>query len=364
MFIWSKIALFFKLLKRPKANIFNWFGVAAVILFVFGLNFALSFQAKAFLSGFKGGFGAGTEETINSDLPLSDDSSFDSFSCFLNPKLSFPPVFIENQEEIAALELGGDTIFGYRSPLTFFSSANLRDGVTVHKVAMGENPWTIAAKYGVSPNTVLWANNMSSWQYVKVDQELVILPVSGVRHKVVKGDTVEKIAKKYKAEAGKIIVFNNLPPDSPELEAGEYLIVPDGEMPAPPAPKYIPTSYTTFAYGEALRRGAYAVGHCTWYVAQKRADIPTNWGNAKNWLNNALAAGYAVCQGRDCTPQRGAIISLNDSGWMARLWGHVAYIEEVNGNQITISEMNHVGRYRVNNRNLSIGDKKIKGYIY
>ena len=374
MFTWLKIALFFKprianirgkaLRRFPVGN--SGLEMLAVILFIFCLCFGMSLQVGAFPPGFKGGFGGGNEETIDSDSlnsVLPDNPALNSFSCFLNPRLSFTPVFLESCEEVPFIEIGGDTILGHRSPLTTFSSRNSRNEIIIHQVVMGENPWTIAARYGISPNTVLWANNLSTWQYVKVNQELIILPVSGVRHKVVKGDTVEKIAKKYKAEAEKIIAFNNLPSGGGELKEGEYLIVPDGQIPETPKPKLAPQNYTTFAFAQAIR-SAYAAGQCTWYVAQKRTDIPTNWGNAKNWLNNALSAGFAVCQGRDCVPQKGAIVSLAENGWTARLWGHVAYIEEVNGNQISISEMNLVGKYKVDNRTLNVGDKKIKGYIY
>ncbi len=365
MFTRSKIAHFLKLL-RPFKKLGFKLGVAAVILFALVLSFGLSSQAKAPSFWSSSGFGAGGEEEVVNLTPVNltfpDGFSSNSLSCFLNPRLRFPQDLAENQEEIPIIGLGQDTFFGYQSPLTTLSSKNSRNEVITHIVKNGENPWTIAAFYGVSANTVLWANKLSQWQYVRTGQELVILPVSGIRHQVQNGDTVEKIAQKYRAETGKIIAFNNLAADK-GLELGEYLVVPDGEMPAPPKPKYVPPTYTNFALGEAVRR-AYAAGHCTWYVAQKRTDIPSNWGNAKNWIKNALAAGYSVCQGNDCTPQKGAIISLKDSGWMARLWGHVAYAEEINGDQITISEMNHVGRYKVNNRTLSVGDKKIGGYIY
>lgn len=359
-------------LLRPSDRKNSWLGVAAVILFVFILNFGLYWnvsQAKQnslLTSSLKGYGGGGDEEVVGVDsinLSLSGSGNMpDSLKCFLNPRVSFPEVFSDEDTEIQPIELGEDTFFSYFSPLTTFSSRNSRSDVITHIVSDGENPWTIAAHYGVSANTVLWANGLSASQYVKVGQELVILPVSGVRHKVVKGDTAESLAKKYNSELDKVIVFNNLP-ESKSLEVGGYLILPDGEMPAPPKPKYVPQNYTTLALGEAVRR-AYASGHCTWYVAQKRTDIPTNWGNAKNWLGNALAAGYSVCRGANCTPTKGAIVSLKDSGWQAVLYGHVAYVESVSGNQITISEMNRLGRYKVSNRTLSIGDKKIAGYIY
>lgn len=352
----------------------SWLGVAAVILFVFVLNFGLYWetsQAKqsGYLASSLKGYGAGGDEEIvdagSFSVSLTQDGIIpDSLECFLNPRVTFPEIYSYEGSDVQPTGLGSDTFFSYKSPLTTLSSQNSRNDVITHIVSDGENPWTIAARYGVSVNTVLWANKMTASQYVRVGQELTILPVSGVRHQVVKGDTVDSLAKKYNALSDKVITFNNLP-ESKGLEIGSYLMIPDGEMPAPPKPKYVPQvkNYTTFALGEAVRR-AYMAGQCTWYVAQKRVDIPSNWGNAKNWLGNALASGYSVCKGSKCTPQKGAIISLKDSSWRARLYGHVAFVESVSGDQITITEMNYVGPYKVSSRTLAIGDSKIAGYIY
>ena len=174
-------------LLRPLSNRFGWLGAAAVILFVFGLNFAFpNFWTEAKSLGatpsFLGGLGGGgTEEVVNNNSPgldFPDNSPLNSLSCFLNPRLSFPQIFNENQEEIFPIGLGEDTIFGYHYPLTTLSSKNLRDEIIIHTVVMGENPWTIAAHYGISANTVLWANNLDYWEYIKVGQKLTILPVS------------------------------------------------------------------------------------------------------------------------------------------------------------------------------------------
>ncbi|MEK7514253.1 MAG: LysM peptidoglycan-binding domain-containing M23 family metallopeptidase, partial [Patescibacteria group bacterium] len=61
---------------------------------------------------------------------------------------------------------------------------------------------------------------------------LVILPVSGVRHTVKKGDTVASIAKLYKGDASEILQYNDLS-SGQVLAVGEIVIVPDGEIAAP-----------------------------------------------------------------------------------------------------------------------------------
>ncbi len=87
----------------------------------------------------------------------------------------------------------------------------------------------IASDYGVSVNSIIWANNLRDADSIKPDQVLRIPPVSGVIHKVKTGDTVASIAKKYGATPDKILTLNNLKKDQP-LDIDEELIVPDGQI--------------------------------------------------------------------------------------------------------------------------------------
>lgn len=99
----------------------------------------------------------------------------------------------------------------------------------------------------------------------------------------------------------------------------------------------------------------YWYGFCTWYVANKRTDIPNHWGNAKAWLNSAQKNGWATGQ----TPKVGAIMVTRES-WA----GHVAFVESVDGNQFTISEMNYSGWARTSTRTVEMNYFAIIGFIY
>ncbi|MFA4996307.1 MAG: CHAP domain-containing protein [Patescibacteria group bacterium] len=101
-------------------------------------------------------------------------------------------------------------------------------------------------------------------------------------------------------------------------------------------------------------KNGYPYGYCTYYVATRRY-VPTSWGDAKNWLNSATRAGYQT----GSTPAVGAIVVTRES-W----WGHVAYVESVNGNEITISEMNAKGWGVTSRRTLSASGGVVRGYIY
>jgi LysM repeat protein len=100
---------------------------------------------------------------------------------------------------------------------------------SVYVVRKGDSLSQIAEMYGVSANTVLWANDMKKGDKISEGDVLVILPVSGVEHSVTKGQTLQSIAKLYKADAGDIALFNEIAIDS-SLNIGDKLLIPDGEM--------------------------------------------------------------------------------------------------------------------------------------
>lgn len=230
--------------------------------------------------------------------------------------------------------------------------------ITEHVVGQNENISSIAESYNVSVETIVWANDLKSL-ILKPDQTLLIPPVSGVIHLVKEGDTVSSIAQKYKADSGKIFSFNDIAGDG-DIFAGEVLIVPSGRMPfisvAKPAPIPDKSSLSTDNFNGQSHD--FPFGQCTWWVAQKRPI--QGWGNAKDWLNNSAASGFAICKGSSCLPKKGAVISLQGS----RAYGHVGYVEEVKDDKVIFSEMNYIGWGKIDYRTLRIGSPAIIGYIY
>lgn len=118
--------------------------------------------------------------------------------------------------------------------------------ISVHVVKEGETLSQIAELYSVSVNTIRWANDIQRGDVVHPGQELIILPVTGIRHTVAKGETLASIAKKYDGDAEEIANYNELALDA-SLTAGEQVIIPDGIIASAPSSKpsssgYAPTS--------------------------------------------------------------------------------------------------------------------------
>jgi murein DD-endopeptidase MepM/ murein hydrolase activator NlpD len=117
-----------------------------------------------------------------------------------------------------------------------------RDQIISYKVQSGETLSSIAQKFGVSIDSIKWANDIKG-DSLSVGLELKIPPVTGMVVKVKEGETIYSIAKKYKTEPQKIVnfPFNDFSDlDTFALAVGQILVVPDGVMPEAPAiiPQY------------------------------------------------------------------------------------------------------------------------------
>lgn len=252
------------------------------------------------------------------------------------------------------------TVFSPRILGALLNGDSLEDSkktIIEYTVEPGESLLSVANRFNISLETLVWANNLKSLT-IQPGQTLLVLPVSGVMHLVKEGDTINELAREYKADVEKLLSFNDVSGDS-EIFSGEVLIIPDGQPPlisiVKSSDSALPVASTNNFQGKSA---AYPYGQCTWWVSQKR-QIP-NWGNAKDWLDNAAASGVPICKGSYCVPQVGAVISLMGN----RTYGHVGYVEELKGDKVVFSEMNYVGLGKMNYRSLRIGSSVINGYIY
>ncbi|PJM76932.1 CHAP domain-containing protein [Bifidobacterium felsineum] len=97
----------------------------------------------------------------------------------------------------------------------------------------------------------------------------------------------------------------------------------------------------------------YVAGQCTWYAYNRRKAMgigtPSYLHNGGEWYLNAPRYGLRV----DHVPQVGAALSFPPGVAGADgTYGHVAVVEAVSGNTVTISEMNVMGPFVVSSRTL------------
>jgi len=185
------------------------------------------------------------------------------------------------------------------------SSAQAR-GYEVQKyvVQKGDTVSSIAEKFGISEDTLRWANSISG-DYLKIGQELEILPINGVMYTVKSGDSLSSIAQKFQAAEQDIFDINWL--ESRELSIGQELLVPNGLMPQP-KPVVQPTVASTPTYTPPVNYGG--GGGSGSFMR------PCGCGGITNWFS-AWHGGVDIAQAGGCT------IVAADSGTvtMARWYG-------------------------------------------
>jgi murein DD-endopeptidase MepM/ murein hydrolase activator NlpD len=158
-----------------------------------------------------------------------------------------------------------------------------------YQVTSGDTLGTIAEKFGVSVDTVKWANNLKQEKIVP-GQILKIPPVTGIVHKVSPGETIYSVAKKYKTEAQKIVNFpaNDFSDlDTFALNIGQVLFVPDGVAPQA-APVYKQQPVPQFIAG--------AGGKFMWPTQGSITQYPVSYHMAVDIANRSappVAAGEA-----------------------------------------------------------------------
>lgn len=225
------------------------------------------------------------------------------------------------------------------------------DTISVYEVKKGDTLQTVAKLFGVSVNTIVWANNLTSRTIAKGDT-LIILPITGIKHLVKKGDTLASLAKKYKADVQDIAMYNGLSSDV-VLALGDTVIVPDGEIEAVKiAPKAKPkgTSKLLDSYANSTPSG--------FFVRPVVGGRRSQGLHGHNGIDIAAAPGtpiLASASGRVIVAKLGGynggygnmIIITHDNG-VQTVYGHLRDIYITQGSTVsqgqTIGEVGNTGK--------------------
>ena len=264
-----------------------------------------------------------------------------------------------------------------------------------YSVQIGDSIASIAWKFKVSVNTILWANNLDSVRELKVWENLKIPSVTWYLYKVKFWDSIEKIAKEYWISIDSIEKYNNI--KNGYLIAWNEIILPWAakKQPIIEKPKVSKnitynknnskntnsknTKTTTYTKNNTKSRSKntstytsdswsydlvwrqpqwrFAWGNCTWYVAQyKNVNW---WWNANQWLKNARAKWHATWN----APKVWAIVQFS-GGWYNPIYWHVWIVIGIKWWSIIVSDMNYRRINEVTVRKVSINDSAIDWYIY
>jgi murein DD-endopeptidase MepM/ murein hydrolase activator NlpD len=211
--------------------------------------------------------------------------------------------------------------------------------IKTYKVQSGDTITSIAKKYAISANTILWANSLSRTTALKEGQTLVILPISGVQHKVKSGDTLEVIAKKYKGDIDEIIAYNDI--SNTTLKAGEVIVIPDGEI-VTSSPTTTKKPKTTPSATQKLASVAAGIGLATadgdsssFYIRPLTGGVRTQGIHGSNGVDLGASCGTPIYASASGT----VVVSTNNDGYNGG-YGNYVVITHSNGAQTLYAHMN------------------------
>ncbi len=287
-------------------------------IFVLGAVFA---PQDAHASGigdfFKNLFGFGTESPAAESKPA--EKPFPFLSSEPVPKAEAVPLeIIDDTSLVSNIGPLGNAAEAAESAQTYM--------ISTYTVRKGDSLGLIARTFGVSVQTITWANDIPRGGAIKEGEVLIILPVSGIQHTVQKGDTIASIAKKYGGDPDDIVDFNDIALGE-SLEVGSVVIVPDGEA-SEPAPQ------TTKPRTQIVRgSGPELVGY---YLRPIVGGRKTQGIHGYNGVDLAAPRGSVVRSAAS-----GTVIIARASGWNGG-YGKYVVVAHPNGTQTLYAHLNSV----------------------
>ncbi len=198
------------------------------------------------------------------------------------------------------------------------------DQISLYVVQEDDTLTEIAKMFGVSVNTIIWANNLNRGDLITEGQTLIILPVSGISYKIKNGDTIASIAKKWKGDADEIIRFNDLAPGQP-LVVGTTIIIPNGETAIP---------------ANSVSGGRYRGGSVPYYEGYYIRPIAG--GHKSQGIHGYNAVDLAAACGTPIMASAsGDVIVSRTGGWNGG-YGNLVIIDHPNGTQTLYAHMSSI----------------------
>jgi murein DD-endopeptidase MepM/ murein hydrolase activator NlpD len=198
-----------------------------------------------------------------------------------------------------------------------------RGRISLYEVREGDTLSQIAEMFGVSVNTIRWANDLSG--SIQPGQSLVILPVNGLTHIVKNGGTIIDVAKIYEADVREIALFNGLD-ENVNLKPGDETIVPNVD-PQTDEPK---TSVSNLAKTPSKNQKPSLSG-ASYYINPVPGGIITQGIHGYNSIDIAASQGTPILAAAS-----GKVITSKAGGWNGG-YGNYIVISHENGTQTLYS---------------------------
>jgi LysM repeat protein len=205
--------------------------------------------------------------------------------------------------------------------------------ISVYTVQPHDTLGVIAKMFGVDTKTILGANDIPGGM-IHPGETLIILPIIGIQHTVVAGETLAGLAKKYSSNAHDIAQYNGLA-DGAALAMGDSIIIPNAELAAAPTAPAAPKRSTKVSREPFLGGSGPALGgYFSW---------PVDGGIITQGLHgwNAVDIGAPRGTGIFAAAAGTVIVARANGGWNGG-YGNYVVISHDNGTQTLYGHMSKV----------------------
>jgi murein DD-endopeptidase MepM/ murein hydrolase activator NlpD len=246
------------------------------------------------------------------------------------------PFSTADETEQTYFQSSGIEFDPFDNSISTIISAKHRDKVITYTVKSGDTLAQIANTFKITVDTIKWANNLKS-DTITAGDELQIPPVTGVVHKVASGDNIYTIAKKYNVDAQNIVnfPFNDFAdPDSFLLTPGQVLYIPGGTIEIKPV--YQPG----VSYYAKIQAGVQGTSAFLWPTSGIITSYPVSYHMALDIANAAappiLASDTGTVTFAGCLNWGyGCHIIIDHGNGYQSLYGHLSSIEASPGQAVS-----------------------------
>ena len=254
-------------------------------------------------------------ETVANNAPVVETNTYQAKPTFV--ELSAPKVVAPTVEATVNTTV--------EKPVeATVANASAHNEVVAKEDVVKEEKATVEATPAVTENK----------QEVKTEESVQPVTEKPVEESVTKEESKAETVEKS-AEVSEPVVSQEQPAQAQSVEqpVAEAPVVE--EKVQEPAPTVKPETRQHPQYNSDA--SSYPTGQCTWGVKVMAPWVGTHWGNANQWANSAIAAGYRTGN----TPKPGSIIMWPGLGGG---YGHVAYVTDVREDgMIQVMEANYAG---------------------
>jgi murein DD-endopeptidase MepM/ murein hydrolase activator NlpD len=223
-----------------------------------------------------------------------------------------------------------------------------RAEVITYTVQQDDTIFTIAAQFGLAPETIVWSNREAiqdaPW-LIQPGLQLFILPTNGVYHTVRAEETASAIADQYDVDTSALYNEWNTLEEGDPLREGQLLVIPDGTSDevtwrAPqPAPSQ---SLYSYSYSPSYSPGSVAAADANnWFI------LPTGSRLVSGWYFHDPRNPTHI--GIDYKCSLGAPLYASDNGAVTIAGWHGAYgiLVEINHGNGFVTRYGHLSQLAV-----------------